>query len=473
MGKHIKAIAFCALLFPSLVVAQWSGPVNLSPGATSAGLNESMGSCIGVNGDIVHVVYGDRFNSTHGAIFYTRSSNAGLTWTNPVAITDLHGNAWNAAIAVNGINIHVVWRTIDTLDNHRSSHYKHSIDGGNTWGPDLQIDSPVADWPAVAVSGNHVYVANDIVTSANPYNTEIFFLQSSDNGNTWSPHQQITFADNRSEDEAIITQGADIFMSWNDKRTGQMQIFTKHSADYGVTWGPDVVVVPPFGYGTMVWMDGANVDVVAAGAPSGKYQIHLAQSSNMGTTWATDVDLTKDPLNTYYYPDMVRDGKELHVTYVKSGVGAQYLHSKKGGTSWDAPYSFGNSSITPFVAYSGCVLHIILPDSGRINYFRNPTGNGGTHCAFPTAVNTLPEEIDDVNVYPNPSEDGSITISNNSEYSSIENIQLFDINGKMIYSLDFKDKSFKETQINLEQSGIFIIAFRTSANTFYKKVIVP
>ncbi len=63
----------------------------------------------------------------------------------------------------------------------------------------MVIDSPVADWPAVAVSGSHVYVANDIVTAAAPYNTEIFFLQSSDNGFTWSTHQQITFATGRSE----------------------------------------------------------------------------------------------------------------------------------------------------------------------------------------------------------------------------------------------------------------------------------
>ncbi len=155
--------------------AQWSSPVNLSPNAISALLNESMGPCIGVSGDTVHVIWADRFSPTRGAIYYTQSADTGLTWSSPVAITSTNGNAWNPAIAVNGSNIHVVWREIDTLNQHRSSHYKQSLDGGNTWGTNVVLDTVIADWPAVAVSGNSVYVVNDIVTSASPYNTEIFF----------------------------------------------------------------------------------------------------------------------------------------------------------------------------------------------------------------------------------------------------------------------------------------------------------
>ncbi len=57
----ITVTIICALLLPSIVFAQWSGPVNISPNAISAGLNESMGSCIGVSGDTVHVVWGKPF----------------------------------------------------------------------------------------------------------------------------------------------------------------------------------------------------------------------------------------------------------------------------------------------------------------------------------------------------------------------------------------------------------------------------
>ncbi len=377
MKKKSLSAIIIAIVLPTLLFAQWGASVNLSPNSLSAGQNESMGSCIGVSGNTVHVVWSDKRSSTKAVIYYTRSLDAGLTWSNPVTISDTNGNAWNPAIAVNGSSVHVVWRNI--VSNVRSSWYVHSLDGGNTWGTPLLIDAAVADWPAVTVSGNMVYVVNDIVTSTNPYNTEIFFLKSSDNGNTWSTHQQITFATNRSEDEAITALGSDIYMAWNDKRNGVMQIFYKHSPDNGVTWGADVLINSEPSYGTMVCVNGTHVDVPSSGAPSGHYQLHLDQSADGGTTWGTDLNLSNDTANTYYYPYMVRDGADLHMTYVKSGVGGQYIHSADGGATWSAPFSMGNAGITPFVAYTGCVVHLVWANAGHIYYARNAAGNAG-HC---------------------------------------------------------------------------------------------
>jgi hypothetical protein len=101
---------------------------------------------------------------------------------------------------------------------------------------------------------------------------------------------------------------------------------------------------------------------------------------------------------------MVRDSSDLHMTCVKSGTGGQYLHSYNGGATWDSPYNFGFSNITPFIAYTGCVLHVIVPDSGRINYFRNPTGNAGPHCIITTGISN-PAPGQSLNVYPNPGSD--------------------------------------------------------------------
>jgi hypothetical protein len=298
-------------------------------------------------------------------------------------------------------------------------------------------------------------MANDIVTSASPYNTEIFFLKSTDNGATWSTHQQLTFAAGRSEDEAITAQGSHIHMSWNDNRTGQMQIFYKHSIDYGVTWGPDVAVVPPFDYGTMVSVDGANVDIPCAGASSGHYQIYLVQSADTGATWGTSMNLTNDPANTYYYPYMVRDSLDLHLTYVKSGVGGQYLHSGDGGTTWDPPYNMGYSNITPFIAFTGCALHVIIPDSGHINYIRNPKGNFGSHCVTTTGISPLfPEKIK-VNIYPNPFQvQTTIEIACSEKKENLA-LKIFDVVGREIICSNFGNNNkiiIGRTKLN---SGIY------------------
>ena len=454
----IKTAALLLLLefSPAFTVsAQWSQPVNLSPNAVSALLNESMGPCIGVSGVTIHVVWADRFTSKKGAIFYTASADTGLAWSTPVAITDLNGNAWNPAIAVNGSNIHVVWREIDTINQHRSSHYKHSLDGGISWGPNVCLDTVIADWPAVAVSGDMVYVANDIVTSSSPYNTEIFFLKSDDNGTTWSTHQQLTFATGRSEDEAITAQGSQVHMAWNDNRSGRMQIFYKRSTDYGATWDPDVVVIPPSDYGTMVSANGANIDIPCAGAVTGHYQILLAQSSDSGVSWGTQTNVTNDTAQTFYYPYMVRDSNDLHMTCVKSGVGCQYLHSGNGGATWDSQYNMGFSNITPFIAYTGCVLHVIIPDSGHINYIRNPTGNSGSHCNTTTGVSPLRKGELVVKQFPNP-----FNLQTTIDFSSTENpgnfiLKVYDVVGREIICSEFGKNNKIIIGRDKLQSGVY------------------
>jgi hypothetical protein len=472
INRVLISVIFSCLI-QSAVFGQWSSPVNISPGSVSALLNESMGSCIGVSGDTVHVVWCNRFSTNRGSIYYTMSSDTGLTWSAPIPITNTNGNAWNPAIAVNGSNIHVVWREIDTLNNHRSSHYTHSLNGGITWGPDLVLDTAIANWPAVSVSGNMVYVANDIVTSQSPYNTEIFFLRSTDNGNTWSTHQQLTFATGRSEDEAIMAQGSDVHMAWNDNRyNNKMQIFYKHSSDYGVTWGSDDTISPAYGYGTMVSADSTNIDVPYAGAASAHYQIQIVHSGDNGTTWGTNRDLTNDPDTTFYYPYMVRDGSDLHLTYLKASIGGQYLHSSDGGATWDAPFTFfsGNIGITAFPAYTGCALHIIYVNNAdhQVYYMRNPKGNKGRHCVEITGLSEkkLSEVI---SIYPNPF-NASTTILFPEELQNTD-LRIYNIWGQAVKTINLNGNKVILDRNNLP-AGIYFLQVVTDFNVIFKSKII-
>jgi hypothetical protein len=79
---------------------------------------------------------------------------------------------------------------------------------------------------------------------------------------------------------------------------------------------------------------------------------------------------------------------------------------------------------------------------------------------------------EDYIVSPNPSQDGMITIRNSYDFSAIENIQIFDTSGRLVYSREFESTPFQRTQIEFQDKGLFIIAFRCSQSTFYKKFIV-
>jgi hypothetical protein len=422
MNKTLLIIIVICRLSSVHCFAQWSAPVDISPSAISAGLNESMGSCLGVYGDTVHVVWTDKINTTHAVIYYTRSLDAGITWSPEVPISAAGGNSWNPAIAVNGASIHVVWREIDTVTNRRSSWYKRSLDGGATWSSNVFLDS-TADWPGVAATGNMVYMVNDVVVSQAPYNTEIFFMRSLDNGATWQVPVQLTNAVGRSEDEAVAAQGSKVHMSWNDNRTGQFQILYKESDDYGATWGTDMVVDTPFDYNTMVSIDGAHADVIACGAPTGRYQLLLAQSPDTGATWTIrNNDLSNDTAHTYYLPYMTRDDCELHIM-VGSSAGAKYFHSVDGGATWDVPTLMFSSG---FIAYSGSLLHVIGLGSGHVKYVRNPTGNGSVNCTT-TAGSSLQVPDGGISVSPNPF---TTRLTIRSTTNTQSTITLFDYTGK-------------------------------------------
>jgi hypothetical protein len=450
MSYPVRKIAFLILVVigsaPKESFAQWSAPVDISPSAVSAGLNESMGSCLGVSGDTVHVVWTDKLSNNHAIIYYTHSLDTGLTWSNAVPISPPAGNAWNPAIAVSGLNVHVVWREIDTVTNHRASWYRHSLDGGYTWGPLFFLDS-TADWPAVTVSDTTVYIANDVVVAQSPYNTEIFLMRSIDNGNTWTGPVQLTNAVGRSEDEAIMAQGSHVHMSWNDNRGGQFRILYKESDDWGVTWKPDIIVDTPYDYNTMVSADTEYIDVVACGAPSGHYQLLLAQSPDTGATWTVmNNDLSNDTAHTYYLPHMTRDDCELHIM-CGSSAGARYFHSADGGSTWDVPTPMFSSG---FVAYTGHVLHVIGLSGGHVNYTRNPTGNGMGICT-PTVVASSLVNNYGTGLFPNPFTN-YLTITTNSKLQTLNpkpesTITLFDYTGKEI--LRTKEAG-EETIINTE-----------------------
>ena len=92
--KLIRQILITAILISSEMLisfngnAQWSLPAMLSQNADTTTMNESMGTCIGVSRDTVHVVWNDKHNSTHATIYYSRSVDTGLTWSTPIPITD-------------------------------------------------------------------------------------------------------------------------------------------------------------------------------------------------------------------------------------------------------------------------------------------------------------------------------------------------------------------------------------------------
>jgi hypothetical protein len=113
---------------------------------------------------------------------YRRSLDGGTTFPN--VIKNLSGNVGdsvNPSIALLGNNVHVVWT--DNTPGNFDIFYRKSLDGGTTFPnviKNLSGNSGLSGFsPAIALSGNDVYVVWDDDTSGN---SEILYRTSANNG---------------------------------------------------------------------------------------------------------------------------------------------------------------------------------------------------------------------------------------------------------------------------------------------------
>lgn len=119
-------------------------------------------------------------------IRFRRSTDYGNGWSSDAALTSSLGHSWLPQSALSKNKFYVVWQ--DKRDGNFEIYFKKSTDAGTTWSTDTRLTytSTQTYWPSIAVSGQYIYVAyvekgDYLVTDDN-----IYFIRSTDEGNTWS-----------------------------------------------------------------------------------------------------------------------------------------------------------------------------------------------------------------------------------------------------------------------------------------------
>ncbi len=128
---------------------------------------------IAVNGSNIHVVWTDMRNGSED-VYYKNSNDNGVSWSKDVALTNYSGNSTKPSIAINGLDINVVW--YDNRDGNVDIYYKHSDDGGNNWDADenLSNNSGSSYLPSIAISNSILHVVWFDFTDGN---REIYYKQ--------------------------------------------------------------------------------------------------------------------------------------------------------------------------------------------------------------------------------------------------------------------------------------------------------
>jgi hypothetical protein len=168
-------------------------------------------------------------------------------------VTNLTDNAQDSVYgqidAASENDMYLVWQDSVRGDNNRNYDifFKRSSDGGNTFGNEINLsnNNGFSEHPQLASSGNNVYVIwADNTFSAN---REIFFVRSTDGGNTFD--NPINLSDNigDSYNQEIFAFGDDVYIVWQDNKLSSISessnssdisngILLKSSTDGGTTF---------------------------------------------------------------------------------------------------------------------------------------------------------------------------------------------------------------------------------------------
>lgn len=209
----------------------------------------------------------------------------------------------------------VVWTSDMIRPGRYDLFFERSSDGGLSWSDPTRISwhPSIDEMPAATQTRDKKIWL--VWASGRTGNKEIFFKTSDDDGDTWSTLVQLT--NNTVEDGApSITQNVDgaICVAWHRNDTGNYDIFCKTSFDNGLTWSNETQVTtdPDWDLNPSVTHleNGTLWLVFASHRADDNFEIFYKTSPDNGLSWNPPSGanrLTTDTAQSDTNPSVVQD----------------------------------------------------------------------------------------------------------------------------------------------------------------------
>jgi hypothetical protein len=305
--------------------------------------------------------------STNDDVFYNRSTDGGLTWQ-PVSFPLNIGTAgahvtsdvdriW---LSASGNTFHVTWEedSLTSLGGSEEMWYTRSTNAGQTWSAPVVLSvnagSNDVDEPKVEADGNlavivYVDAADDVIAH-----------RSTDGGATWSVGAQIESNPSGNADEAILeVRGTTVVVSWTEQDLGTPGgegVHVAVSNDGGVTWRTEETlslrqvntVSADADFSKIAIQSASSIFVcysedsvhIANGGATGSTvnECLVAYTNNGGLTWTKDVPLWAGVTANRPY---VVASDDVVVVWMEqnpngSNLGA-FTYSLDSGATWATP----------------------------------------------------------------------------------------------------------------------------------------
>ena len=306
---------------------------------------------IAVSGQDIHVVWEDE-RDEEIEVYHKCSTDGGATWGADVHISTISGPQGVPSVAAVAGCVHVVWVDFSLLGNSEI-WFCRSVDGGLTWESPAQISyaAGFSNGPSIAAQGSNVHVAWDD-WRLGWWNSEIFYRRSTNDGVNWSIENQLTDDTTFSNTPSIAVSGNNIHIAWEDMRDGNFEIYYKNSTDNGQTWSSDLRLTSDGGdsYHPSTAVSGPNVHITWQDNRDGNEEIYYKMSNDGGLSWDPDLRLTDDQ-GSSYNASIALSGQQINVVWSDDRDGNWELYYKRNPT--------GNPGITEITKGTASGIHLV------------------------------------------------------------------------------------------------------------------
>ena len=383
----------------------WTLPESLTP----LSADEHWDPVIAVSGDgqIQTVAFATYSESQDSDFVEARvSHDGGASWSEPVVLSNVDNDASDPAIAMSadGQVQTVLWESYDSMTGDEVVWVSTSADAGVTWSEPEALSNVAIDAydPAIAMSADGqvqtvVWESYDSMTG----DEVVWVSTSADAGVTWSEPEALSNVAIDAYDPAIAmsADGQMQTVVWEDDADGadwceELQMST--STDAGVTWSEPVVLLEGFSClnDPLVAMSAdGQIQTVIVEQYLNNDALAVFRSADGGVTWSepqyvgrlfhdvecceTTLLVSDDGLTQFIVAEMEDEHSDEHV---------DVWHSTDGGVSWSMPERVSyihDDSPDPAMAMSadGSEVAVVWDFSEYIRYSRyvesGPTGPTG------------------------------------------------------------------------------------------------
>jgi hypothetical protein len=272
--------------------------------------------------------------------------------------TDLSGTVLDSgepAIAVSGNNVYVVWEE-RIPQGGVDIFFRRSTDGGASFGEttDLSENAVVSLFPGIAVSGNNIYVVwRD--------GSEISYRMSTDGGASFGSTDNLSNNAGFSQASAITASGSNVYVVWTDDTSGNTEILYRRSTDGGASFGStdNLSNSAGFSFDPAISAFGNNVYVVWSDDSPGNADILFKRSLDSGESFSIDSTNLSNSDGFSFHSSLAAVDNSIFIVWEDHTPGAPdilFKSSQTAGVTFDRTINLSNNDGQSFSPTISAIL---------------------------------------------------------------------------------------------------------------------